>query len=253
MAPQQLASAALVADSPYAEEPVSTVPEVLARLERIASYAEGHEPRGQHDGVACFTALYHRITTRIWEGIASGVFRNPEFVAAVDVALANRYFAALRTGALQPEAVPTAWAPLLARRGDPRITRIQFAVAGVNAHLNVDLAVAIADTCCELHSGPATGAKRASYLEMNRIFATEMQALRRQFESTWERLIDRVVFSRVLIRIDDWTAVTTREVAWEAAGHIWALRQQGDDPEAFVASLARVAGEASRLVLTPVL
>lgn len=253
MAPQQLASAALLADSPYTEEAVSTVPEVLGRLERIQAYAEAHEPRGQHDGIACFSALYHRITTRIWEEIASGAFRNPEFVAAVDVALANRYFGALRAGALQPDAVPAAWAPLLARRGDPRITRIQFAVAGVNAHLNVDLAVAIADTCSELHSGPSTGAKRTSYLEVNRIVTTEMQALRRQFESTWERLIDRVVFGRVLIRIDDWTAVTTRDIAWEAAGHIWSLRQQGDDPMAFVRGLERVAGEASRLVLVPVL
>ena len=69
MAPQQLASAVVTTTSPYTGPPVGSVPEVIKRLEEIQSYAEAHEVRGQHDGVACFTYLYHRITTRVLEGI----------------------------------------------------------------------------------------------------------------------------------------------------------------------------------------
>lgn len=253
MAPIQLASAAAVISSPYVAEPASTVPEVIARLEEIQAYTEAHEPRGQHDGVACFTCLYDRITSRIWEGILAGRFKNPEFVAVLDAVLANRYFSVLRAGVLSPDAVPAAWGPLLARRSNSRITRLQFAAAGVNAHINFDLALALADTCTDLHSAPSTGAKYASYQEICRIFTTETHALRERFQGTWERLIDPEVLGRVLAKVDEWTVVANRDVAWEAAQHIWDLRRNGKDESSFVHRLDTQAGEAGRLVLTGVI
>src|SRR2546427_12438304 len=88
MAPQQLATAAMVADSPYTGRPVSSVPEVIARLDQIQTYAEAHEVRGQHDGVACFSFLYQRITSRVLEGINSGRFADGQFVTLLDVVFA---------------------------------------------------------------------------------------------------------------------------------------------------------------------
>src|SRR6266513_1302876 len=150
------------------------VRDVIKRLEEIQSYAEAHEARGQHDGVACFTYLYHRITTRVLEGIESGRFDDGEFVNLLDVVFANRYLAALRASVLSPGDVPDAWEVLFQRRAEPHITRLQFAAAGVNAHVNFDLAVAVADTCTRLGSAPAIGEKHQSYQEINRIFAEEM-------------------------------------------------------------------------------
>src|SRR6266542_1952264 len=115
MAPQQLATAALTLDSPYAAGPVTTVPEVIARLEELQSYAEGHERRGQHDGVACFSYLYHVITNRVWEGIQTRRFADAEFVTALDVVFANRYLSAIRDSVVAPERVPEAWRPLFER------------------------------------------------------------------------------------------------------------------------------------------
>src|SRR6266851_5622858 len=210
MAPQQLASAVVTPASPYTAAPVDTVEEVIERLDEIMTYAEAHELRGQHDGVACFSFLYHRITTR-----------------ALDVVFANRYLTALRNNVLAPEAVPNAWSVLFLRRAHPHITRLQFAAAGVNAHVNFDLAMAVADTCARLGSAPGTGTKHESYQEINRIFAEEMQSLREHFESTWERLIDQDVLGRVANKMDDWIVVATRDVAWEAAEHLWELRTRG--------------------------
>jgi len=58
MAPQQLASTVVTTTSPYNRPPVESIDEVIDRLEQIQAYAEAHEPRGQHDGVACFSYLY---------------------------------------------------------------------------------------------------------------------------------------------------------------------------------------------------
>ena len=253
MAPQQLASAVVTTTSPYTSPAATSVEEVIKRLEEIQSYAEAHEVRGQHDGVACFTYLYHRITTRVLEGIRSGRFADGEFVTQLDVVFANRYLAALRASVLSPGDVPDAWAALFQRRANPHITRLQFAAAGVNAHVNFDLAVAVADTCTQLGSAPGTGAKHRSYQEINRIFAEEMQFLREHFESIWERLIDRIVLGRVVNKVDDWIVVATRDVAWEAAEHLWNLRQRGEDEGEFVAKIDDLAGEAGRAVLVAVL
>jgi len=92
MAPQQLASAVVTTTSPYTGPRVDSVEEVIERLDEIQHYAEAHELRGQHDGVACFSYLYHRITTRVLEGIASGRFDDGEFVRLLDVVFANRYW-----------------------------------------------------------------------------------------------------------------------------------------------------------------
>src|SRR5205807_2623930 len=118
MAPQQLASAVATTTSPYTG-PVDTVAEVIKRLEEIQTYAEFHEVRGQHDGVACFTYLYHRITTRVLEGIHSGRFDDGEFVNLLDVVFANRYLTALRASVLSPADVPDAWEVLFQRRAQP--------------------------------------------------------------------------------------------------------------------------------------
>jgi len=86
----------------------------------------------------------------------------------------------------------------------------------VNAHVNFDLAVAVADSCTQLGSAPGIGAKHQSYQEINAIFGRGDAVLREHFEITWERLIDRIVLGRVVNKIDDWIVVATRDVAWES-------------------------------------
>jgi hypothetical protein len=238
MAPQQLASTVVTTTSPYTGPPVDSIDEVIDRLEQIQTYAEAHEPRGQHDGVACFSYLYSRITKRVLEGIGSGRFDDSQFVNLLDVVFANRYLAALRASVLSPDDVPDAWAVLFQRRSHRHITGLQFAAAGVNAHVNFDLAVAVAETCTQLGAAPDRGARHQSYRE--------------HFESTWERLIDRIVLGRVVNKIDDWIVIATRDVAWENAELLWNIRQRGDDETGFIAGMDAVAGEAGWLVLRPV-
>ena len=127
---------------------------------------------------------------------------------------------------------------LFQRRAHRHITGLQFAAAGVNAHVNFDLAVAVADTCTQLGSAPDRGAQHQSYQEINAIFAEEMQSIREHFESLWERLIDRIVLGRVVNKIDDWIVVGARDIAWENAEVLWNIRQRAGDETGFIAQLA---------------
>jgi hypothetical protein len=59
-------------------------------------------------------------------------------MSQLDVTFAGLYFDAVEAAG-DPAAVPLAWRPLIEERGQPAIEPIQFALAGMNAHINHDL------------------------------------------------------------------------------------------------------------------
>ena len=66
--------------------------------------------------------------------------------------------------------MPRAWAPLFEARAKPRIAPIQFALAGMNAHINHDLCLALVATCKELGLGLDLGSpQHRDYLKVNAI------------------------------------------------------------------------------------
>jgi hypothetical protein len=123
-----------------ARTPVAAIDDVLAVQQAI----DGALP--PTDGVACFNKLYLGVTTNVVAAERQGgVFGDVPFLSALDVAFGNLYFAAL--GALESGAtVPRAWAPLFAARARTDIAPLQFALAGMNAHINRDLPVGLAKT-----------------------------------------------------------------------------------------------------------
>ena len=77
------------------------------------------------------------------------------------------YFAAIR-GYLSGTGLPSSWQALFDARFQPGIDRILFAVAGMNAHINRDLALALNDTSASLNVTPASnGPEHADYQAIN--------------------------------------------------------------------------------------
>ena len=70
-------------------------------------------------------------------------FRDPAFLERLDVVFANLYFDAVEAGHADPRRVPSAWRPLFECRNQSGILPIQFALAGMNAHINRDLPAGI--------------------------------------------------------------------------------------------------------------
>src|SRR6185312_485560 len=113
---------------------------VLTRMHAIAD--ELPAP----DGVARFNHLYLEETVSVDTATRTAGFEDPEFISALDVVFAGLYFAAV-AAATAGKSPPRSWAPLFAARGDRRIAPIQFALAGMNAHINHDLPIALLSTC----------------------------------------------------------------------------------------------------------
>ena len=202
--------------------PAEDVPGVLERLDRLQELA-GSGPRGAEDGLACFNHLYREITDEVLTQLeGQELFRDPEFLARLDVEFARRYFAAVRADAAG-EPVPRSWSVLLDRRADPAIGPMEYAVAGVNAHVNFDLAPAVVRTCTVLGREPGAG-EHADYQAINGIFAQHMSGLRDHYESWLERELDGTVIDRIMDGAGTLSVVLSRDAAWRRAQHLWALR-----------------------------
>src|SRR5438105_2592028 len=106
----------------------SSVAEVVARMESSVSAL----PRG--DGVAWFTRLYLAVTEGVQARLAGVTFADPRFLARLDVVFADLFFSALES-ASDPARMPRAWAPLVESRAARGIAPLQFAFAGMSAHI----------------------------------------------------------------------------------------------------------------------
>src|SRR3954447_5668350 len=123
--------------------PVDSVAEVIGRLTEIR---DGTKKLAPACGITQFSDLYLTITRTIAVHINRGdFFADNEYLGHLDVAFANRYFDALRAWA-RGRTPPACWRLLLDLPDNGQVTAIQLAAGGVNAHINLDLAVATVDT-----------------------------------------------------------------------------------------------------------
>jgi hypothetical protein len=99
----------------------------------------------RQDRLGYFAALYNRVTRAVKEGIAKGEFDDGPRMERLDVIFANRYIAAYemyRSGELPS----LAWFRAFnAAQSDGHIV-LQHLLAGMNAHINLDLGIAAART-----------------------------------------------------------------------------------------------------------
>jgi Family of unknown function (DUF5995) len=98
------------------------------------------------DGLKWFNCLYLQVTRTVETRVASGTFSQSAWLSELDVQFARLYLSALEAS-LSGQPTPGCLQTLFARRDQTSVARIQFALAGINAHINHDLPEAIVATC----------------------------------------------------------------------------------------------------------
>jgi hypothetical protein len=212
---------------PLLEPNVTTIDDVLERLEDIQTHIEGEH--GERDGVARFNFLYHLITQQVRDGANQARFADNDFMRALDVAFANRYFDALRADARNPGSAPKVWQALIDERANQHVFAMQFAVAGVNAHINFDLAFALVNACTTMHVELGAGRQHDTYQEINDVFAEQMEPLRKHYENPLVRFFDRSILSRIANLGGDLAVIVTRDAAWMNGTWMWPRRGDADE------------------------
>ncbi len=210
--------------------PPTSIPEVLERLVAIRDYAASTSMLGEDDGIAAFSRLYHVITAHIGAMADRGEFRSREFLVRLDVEFAERYFSALRSYAQNMDDTPRVWRVVFDNRSDPRIPALNFAVAGVNAHINFDLACALVSTWHHIppDGDGADSAQFHDYRLVNEVFEAEMDPLREDLDSLLSAGPDGAPWDRVANWMCDLVIRFTRDLAWDEAKRVW---DKGGDPD----------------------
>lgn len=225
-----------------------TVPDVLARLRAIQATADATPPLHDKDGVASFNHLYTVITTDVLQKLqARDFFADNDWLAELDVQFARRYLAAFE--AYGTDRAPKSWRVLFEDRGIEAVSPLQFALAGVNAHVNFDLAFAVVATCEARRVELGAGSQRDDYQRVNRIFADHMSDLRHHFEGRIERDLDTSFIARIENHVDDLCVIGTRDLAWEVAERVWVVRQDAQGVAAISESIDTLVSLAGRALM----
>ena len=224
--------------------PVTSVAQAIARMEAI----EAELPA--QDGLACFNRMYLDVTIKVDTQIKQGFYADPAFITELDVTFANLYFAA-EDVAGDPAEVPLAWRPLVEQRAAAGIESIQFALAGMNAHINYDLPVAVVSACETLATSPDASPHFADYQKVDELLDAAERAIRQSFETAAELDVDNHL-GAVANLICNWTINGARDLAWNNAQLLWAVR---DDPFArrlLLDTMAASTALAGRMLLVSV-
>lgn len=203
------------------------------------------------DGVACFNRMYLEVTEAVKSSLQQGSFVDSTWVSRLDVVFANLYFAAIDAMSGPATGMPAAWAPLTAARGNPGIEPIQYALAGMNTHINDDLPLAVVATCVELGTSPEDGSHHADYQKVDAILDAAEQSIRESFEPPDVRDVDGHV-AAVANLIANWSITTARDVAWDTALALWEVRSNRLAIDLISGALARTVAVASRCLLVAV-
>ncbi len=221
-----------------------TVDEVVARLQEI----DGGLPPG--DGVAVFNRMYLTVTERIAEILAEGdgssLFRDAETMAALDVRFANLWLAAYDADRAGRTVAP-AWRPLFEARAGRRVP-VQYAIAGMNSHIEHDLPVAVVDTCEARDLEPAD--VHRDYETVNDVLAQVESELRRSFLDEVGRAVDDHLGPAVHL-VSAWNIDKARDLSWVTVETVWAFRHTRFLRDRFLDGLGHTVGMASRVLLTP--
>lgn len=226
--------------------PVSSIESVLSVMTAIDNALP------DSDGLKWFNRLYLQVTRSVRQAVGGTAFRDARFMTELDVVFANLYFAAITAGEADPSRAPSAWRPLLRARTTPRIARLQFALAGMNAHINRDLPLGIVQVFEALGGDPTTDAlRRQDFDSVNELLERVEGEIKGDFSIGLIAVVDELAG-----RADDVAAMfkvrEARHAAWTNAEVLWTLRRTPHLRDAFFDRLDGLTGLAGKGLLVPV-
>ena len=223
------------------QTPVNSIADAVAVMTAI------DQTLPDQDGVKWFNRLYLRTTEAVRDALATTTFNDPDFVVLLDVVFANQYFAVLAAGAV----APSAWKPLLEARQAPGIARLQFAVAGMNAHINRDLPDGVVQVFITMGGDLLTDeAREQDFENLNPILEQVEQTVKAEFTIGLIGVIDEAGGAA-----DDavamWKVRAARAAAWTNAQVLWGLRHTPRLRARFYDRLDGLVGLSGRGLLIP--
>ncbi len=200
--------------------PAATIDDVLDRLDLVIDQCRQRRSR-----LGYFAVLYHGVTRRVQQAIAAGRFEDGARLERLDVIFAQRYLSAIERF-WRGEAPTHSWAVAFraARQWPPII--LQHLLLGMNAHINLDLAIAAVQTA----PGSDLLALRRDFDEISQLLVEMILDVQARIErvSPWFWLLDRVG-GRTDEQLCAFALQVARRRAWQVAEQLARVAPDGID------------------------
>ncbi len=222
-----------------------SIPDVFSVMQTIDSHCVNG------DGLKWFNLLYMQVTQAVEARVNAGGFLNPSWMAALDVVFAGFYFRAIQSS-LSGQSTPGCWQALFSRRNQTDLARIQFALAGMNAHINHDLPQAVLALCKADQIEPQHGTTQ--YTDFTNVNTTLDELIDQAKIDMRLRLLGDALpaVSALDDRIAAFSMSALREAAWDNAEVLWHMDSLLPAFTAYLLSLDTLTAAASEALLLPV-
>lgn len=233
-----------------ASKPVNSIPDV------IASFAALGQALPDTDGLQWFNQLYLTVTKAVDLSIGAGPgtrpWNCPDWLSRLDVVFAGLYLDALTKWLTPGETAPKCWQVLFRARNDARLARIQFALAGMNAHIDHDLSIAVVRTCREFGIEPVhLSPQYLDYSGINDLLDGIIDTAKK--ELLVGLLGDNLPSLNLVENLTAmWGLRATREFAWTNAELLWHAQAVPGLADRLLDGLDDAADLAGRGLLAPV-
>jgi len=195
-----------------------TIDEVLQIMQQIDGLL------ADEDGLKWFNRLYMMVTKEVDFSPPPGGWKDSDWLLRLDVVFAGFYFRAV-AGFLDGSGdTPSSWCALMEARYETGIDRILFALAGMNAHINHDLALALLETDREMNLMPDYGSpQHVDYEAVNGLLNKVMPAALQMLAVGILGLAaqDTGKIGRVLAF---WNICKARDLAWDFGNTLWGVK-----------------------------
>jgi Family of unknown function (DUF5995) len=188
--------------------PLQTVDQVVSALDTIVQQSYDTSSR-----LGYFAALYRRVTCAVRDGISNGRFSDGPLIEKLDVVFASRYLDAL--AAFQAGGAATrSW--MLAFHGcdDAGLLILQQLLAGINAHINLDLGISAA----QVSPGDQLPQLKPDFDEINVVLADLVGTVETELAAVSPLIGDlEKIGMRTETSIINFSLQTSRDAAWFSA------------------------------------
>ncbi len=217
----------------------STIQEVIHQLEDII---QDCEKRGSRE--VYFAALYLRVTKEVSKKINERFFEDNERMEKLDVVFANRYIEAYNQYR-KKEKCTSSWALAFDTCLQWRAIVMQHLLAGMNAHIGLDLGIAAATVC----PGDSIQSLRNDFLKINIILTDMVNTVEKEISEIWPLLkpIDFLA-GKLDEKIASFSMDIAREKAWKVALEYAPLNIQTHQADYITKHDERVANFGKKLV-----
>jgi hypothetical protein len=191
-----------------------TIDDVMQRMESIDKLLPND------DGLKWFNRLYQFVTNEVKLHHSTDAWKDAPWLMRLDVLFARLYFTAITESIGQSSATPKSWQALFESRHQKGIDRIQFALAGMNAHINRDLALALMQVDEEFHRSP--GRSSPEHADYERVNGLLEEVMPRALEFLATGILGLVAESTGKIGqlLAIWNVRAARDLAWDFSDHL---------------------------------